>query len=674
MRKIKHPKFQTRLFIGLLLIILSFSISSVFYYRDIQEINKVTNDIFEHPYTVNKSARDIDIYINAIHRSMSDIVLSENEIELNNSINLINRNEQLIYDNFKIVREKFLGDLELMNNAFATFVNWKPIRDEIINLVKNGDKNTAAKIAKGKGNDHILLLLKKTGLMIDYADEKAASFNQNLVNILNHAKSSFLLFFIGALCLGIIIFLWIFYSISSSINNMIKRIKNASGDKIKQFPNFDGNQLTILDYAISEFENREKTLEEKVNNRTNELRKAQNLLESSIENANIGIVTTTIEGKIQKANNYFCDFVGYSKEELINLNYTDITTKEDKLVGEKFVKEVLEGNIKDSSLSKAYVHKSGKIIFGQVSLSIIRDSNNQPNQLFTQIRDITKQKKYELELATHKNDLEGLIEERTRELNDKTLKLSRSQEALTYLLEDVNDIRKELEISNNKLLDANKELEAFSYSVSHDLKAPLRAIIGFSQILKEDYAPQLNSESNRYINLVIDNAENMGQLITDLLEFSRMARTKLDKSQVDLLTIVQRVKRELEPSIQNRKISYKIKPLPLINADEKLIYHVVQNLISNAVKFTSKVENAIVEIGCTNENKRNVFYIKDNGIGFNKKYAGRIFDVFQRLHTVEEFPGTGIGLSIVQRIILKHGGKIWVESEINKGTTFFFTL
>ncbi len=672
--KNKYPRIQTRLFIGLFIIILFSSIVNILYYRDIKELNKVTNSIIEHPFTVSNSVRNIDFYINAIHRSLKDILLSENEIELNNSIDLVNKNEQQIYDNFEIVKEKFLGDLEFVNDAYTTFVNWKPIRDEVIDLVKNGNVDDAAKITKEKGNDHIRILFQKTSKMIDFANEKAASFNQNSINILLKAKKNFFLFLIGSSVLEIILFLWIFFGISNPINNMIKRIKNVSGDKMKGFPKNAGNQLAVLDYAISQFENREKILEEKVNARTYELEEARNLLESSIENAAIGITAVSLEGRLIKVNNAFCDYIGYDREELLKMHINDFTKEEDKEKAAEYIKKVIEGKTKGKSIEKAYIHKSGDIIYGSVSTSLVEDINNQPDSLFAQIKDITKQKQYENKIEEHKNELENKISIRTADLDNKALKLEKSQKALTFLLEDVNDIKKQLEISNSKYLEVNKELEAFSYSVSHDLKAPLRAVIGFSQILNEDFAPQLDPESKRYIGLIKDNAENMGALINDLLSFSRMGRTELHKSQIDIHAIAQRVKSELEPDIQDRKLTFKIKPIPLINADEKLMYHVILNLISNAVKFTGKAKNAIVEIGCTSQNNKNVFYVKDNGVGFDMKYVRKIFDVFQRLHSVEEFPGTGIGLSIVQRIIHKHEGKIWVESEKNKGTTFFFTI
>jgi len=674
MKKTKYPEIKTRLLTGLFIMILTSCIVNIIYNKETKELSKVANIIIEHPYTVGNSVRDIENYINVIHRSMMDVLSSKNETELNKSINIVNKNEQLIYDNFKIIKEKFLGNLDFVNDAYTTFVNSKPIRDEVIDLVKKGKRDDAAKIIKEKGNDHFILLFQKTRKMIDFANEKAAGLNHNSINIILKTKRNFLFLLIGSTVIEIILFLWILLSILNPINRMIDRIKKVEGGKIKGSVVIAGNHLAILDYAISEFENREKILEEKVTIRTKELREARNLLESSIEDSPIGIVKVGLDRKFISANQSFCATMGYSLEELKEISPGDITVEEDKVICIDFYAKALEGKTTSIKVEKRYIHKSGRIVYTYVSSLMVRDITGKPLYFFSQIRDISKQKESEFELIKHKEELESLIVERTKELNDKTLTLERSQQALTFLLEDVNDIKKQLEISNLKLLDSNKELESFSYSVSHDLKAPLRAVIGFSQILNEDFAPQLGSESKRYIGIIKENAENMGTLINDLLEFSRMGRAELHKTQVNLYLLGERVKSELMMGIKDRDLTINILEMPEVNADEKLIYHVIQNLLSNAVKYTGKVEKAVVEFGCISKNNENIFYVKDNGIGFDMKYSEKIFDVFQRLHSVEEFPGTGIGLSIVKRIINKHKGKIRVESEINKGTTFFFTV
>lgn len=380
-------------------------------------------------------------------------------------------------------------------------------------------------------------------------------------------------------------------------------------------------------------------------------------------------------GNVNYVNNYFTETFGYTIEDIPSINKWFTTAYPDpeyrKLVLENWNYYMKNSHFnKESSKTLEFdiKCKSGELRTVIISREIGED------EIIVTFVDITDRKKAEQEIINLNANLEKSVEDRTRELDKKALRLGKSQQALTYLLEDVNDIKKQLQTSNIKLVEVNKELEAFSYSVSHDLKAPLRAVIGFSQILNEDYAPLLGDDPKRYIGLIKDNAENMGVLINDLLNFSRMGRTKLQKSKLDLKVIAQRVKGELLLDIKDRNIHIDILEMNMVKADENLVYHVMLNLMSNAVKFTSKTKDALVEVGSINKENEIIYYVKDNGVGFNMKYAGRIFDVFQRLHTAEEFPGTGIGLSLVQRIIHKHEGRIWVESELNVGTTFFFTL
>jgi PAS domain S-box-containing protein len=224
---------------------------------------------------------------------------------------------------------------------------------------------------------------------------------------------------------------------------------------------------------------------------------------------------------------------------------------------------------------------------------------------------------------------------------------------------------------------ANKELEAFSYSVSHDLRAPLRAMNGFSRILIEDYGPQMPDEARRYLHIVRDNARQMGQLVDDLLAFSRLSRQPLQKQQVEPNDIVRQVLGELGSEQAGRRINISIGDLPAVLADPSLLKQVYINLLSNALKYTRGRDEAQVEVGSRADGNRSgeaTYYVRDNGAGFDMQYADKLFGVFQRLHRAEEFEGTGVGLAIVQRIIDRHGGHIWAEAEENKGATFFFTL
>jgi PAS domain S-box-containing protein len=230
-----------------------------------------------------------------------------------------------------------------------------------------------------------------------------------------------------------------------------------------------------------------------------------------------------------------------------------------------------------------------------------------------------------------------------------------------------------LQEKNMQLQQAVSELDAFSYSVSHDLRAPLRAIDGFSRILQMQCGPTLSSEGREYLQLVRSNTAQMGHLVDDLLTFARFGRQSLRKQQVPTTTIVEQVIRELQQLPGGRSISVSVGHLPPIWGDVALIKQVFMNLINNAFKYTRLRDDAAVEIGSRNTDGEQVFFVRDNGAGFDMQYADKLFGVFQRLHRVEEFEGTGVGLAIVQRIIQRHGGRVWAEAAIDKGATFFFT-
>ena len=256
----------------------------------------------------------------------------------------------------------------------------------------------------------------------------------------------------------------------------------------------------------------------------------------------------------------------------------------------------------------------------------------------------------------------------------KTKKIEESQQALTYLMEDVNESRAELDVLNKQLQAANKELEAFAYSVSHDLRAPLRNIDGFSQILLDKYSGILDKQGQHYLQRVRAGTQNMGQLIDDILSLSRSGRHHMDKKTINMESIVREVYKSLKNELKDRKVDFVVHECPPALADSHLIKIVFMNLLTNALKFTRIREHAKIETGFITENGHTVFFIKDNGAGFDMKYADKLFVAFQRLHRAEEYEGSGIGLAIVQRIIHRHGGRIWAESELNVGTTVYFTF
>ncbi len=231
-----------------------------------------------------------------------------------------------------------------------------------------------------------------------------------------------------------------------------------------------------------------------------------------------------------------------------------------------------------------------------------------------------------------------------------------------------------LQATNQKLEAANQELEAFSYSVSHDLRAPLRAMNGFSRAVLEDCGPQLGGDGERYLRIICDNAQRMGNLIDDLLTFSRLSRAPLNKRLIDTGALVRSSLEDIAGQREGRQIDLRIGGLPSCLGDPSLLKQVWINLLANAFKYTRKREAATVEVGCLANEAKCVYFVRDNGTGFDMRYAHKLFGVFQRLHRSEDFEGTGVGLAIVQRVVQRHGGRVWTEAAVDKGATFYFTL
>jgi len=235
------------------------------------------------------------------------------------------------------------------------------------------------------------------------------------------------------------------------------------------------------------------------------------------------------------------------------------------------------------------------------------------------------------------------------------------------------DLERRVKERTSQLESANKELEAFSYSVSHDLRAPLRHILGFADVLKRDAAPALK-EHGQYVDFIEVSARQMGQLIEDLLGFSRTARIEPRFMQFDLGLVVEEVRKNLESQSNERVVEWKVSELPAVRADLSLMRIVFTNLLSNALKYSRTRNPARIEVGYETKPNEHVIFVKDNGVGFDMNYADKLFGIFQRLHDAGEFEGTGVGLAIVQRIIARHGGRVWAEAELDRGATFYFSL
>ncbi len=258
------------------------------------------------------------------------------------------------------------------------------------------------------------------------------------------------------------------------------------------------------------------------------------------------------------------------------------------------------------------------------------------------------------------------IQAQKKELMEKNAALEKAEARIKELNSDLHANVLQLET-------VNRELESFSYSVSHDLRAPLRSVIGYAKILAEDFMDRLDAEGRKALNIIVNNSARMNKLIDDLLEFSKLGRKEIKKAEVDFTRLVTDVLRDLNSTITH-KADVKASPLHAARADYALINQVWVNLLSNAIKYSSKKETPVVEIGSQKAENEIIYYVRDNGAGFNMEYADKLFGVFQRLHHATEFEGTGVGLALVQRIINKHGGRVWAEGAVDKGATFYFSL
>jgi PAS domain S-box-containing protein len=356
------------------------------------------------------------------------------------------------------------------------------------------------------------------------------------------------------------------------------------------------------------------------------------LVEASLD----PLVFISPAGRISDVNEATVKLTGVPREKLIGTDFSSYFTEPER--ARAVYRKVFEkGFVTNYELTIRHVE--GHLTHVLYNASVYTDTEGSALGVFAAARDITERKRAEGKIQKLNEQLEQRVRERTAELES-----------------------------------ANKELEAFTYSVSHDLRAPLRHVEGFSKLLVEKHRAELSPDVQEYLATIRDSVLQMGRLIDDLLNLARVGRTQLSMQATGLNSLVEEVRTDLDRANPERLIAWKIETLPFVECDPALIKQVFANLLSNAVKFTRPRKPALIEVGVASQDGARAVFVRDNGVGFSMKYAHKLFGVFQRLHREEDFEGTGVGLATVQRIIHKHGGRVWAEAELDKGATFYFTL
>jgi len=371
------------------------------------------------------------------------------------------------------------------------------------------------------------------------------------------------------------------------------------------------------------------------------LRESEEKFRKLASSAQDAIIMLDNEGKFFYWNKAFEKILGYSDREILGKEaHTLIAPEryyEDYKKGFARFRETGEGPVIGKTLELSAVKKDGTEFPVELSISALQFKGKWSS--IGILRDITRRKEVEEEIKKLNEELEQKVIDRTAQLEASI-----------------------------------KELASFTYSVSHDLRAPFRHIIGFVELLKERASQSLDEESMRYLNVISDSTKKLGRLLDDILDFIRIGRTEISKSKVSLDKLVKEAIDTMGKETEGRDIVWKIDHLPEVYGDQNMLRTLLVNLISNALKFTRPRPQAIIEIGCTSGDHEEVFYIRDNGVGFEMQYVKKLFGVFHRLHHPDEFEGTGIGLANVRRIIERHGGRNWAEGKVNEGATFYFSL
>ena len=633
---------------------------AIYLFLQLQIISKQTRLLYEHPFLVSNTVQVVKTEIYKNISLVKDIQFAGNQRQTDSLEAETTKNDKIIQEGFKVVSLKYLGNKATVDSAFAAYTAWKNERDKFYRFKTENKSNSSQFLLKFNGRTN----LEKTNYFLtiisDFAHNKANSTFKEVIETENNSKFTF---FILLLVSTLLITFLIWY-LSRSIERPIKAFLREANlilkkDEKREFGsdeqimlltvkelkssylniekqdyeiNLKNKQLSGINQALEEkisqrtleLVNVNKELERNILKRTHELNDALELNLKIFETSPLGIIAFREDGPCIFANTAVAEISGGTVEQMLQLDFRKLDNwKENGLL------EKAEITLKTLGIQKASIHT---------------------------ISTYKKEVKIRYHMSTFKNK--------------DTLNLLMIVEDITDLMLTEIELKKKTEY----LELANKELEAFSYSVSHDLRAPLRHIGGFIDLLIKGNLSQLDDTGIRYLNIISASSKEMGNLIDALLTFSRLGRTGLKITELNSGDMVKKVLKIFDNELKGKNVEITVSELPKIKGDESLINQVWVNLISNALKYSRNREKAVIEIGGKIENGETIFHVKDNGVGFDMNYAEKLFGVFQRMHKATDFEGIGIGLANVNRIVTKHGGKCWAESEVDKGATFYFSL